>query len=187
MVLNFKDELVGERIVLRRTIPTIEVAKVLYDEVDRNREYLRKWLPWPDKMNSVEDELKYLFDNEKKFEKGDKIEYGIYLGEVYLGNIGIFDIDEEVRKAEIGYWLSEKFGRKGYMTEAVRIVEAEFFNNLGLNRIQIKCDEENVASAGVAKKCGYTLEGTLRQDSYNAYFGRFRDTLVFSKLKAEYN
>lgn len=90
MVLNFKDELVGERIVLRRTIPTIEVAKVLYDEVDRNREYLRKWLPWPDKMNSVEDELKYLFDNEKKFKKGEKIEYGIYFGDVYLGNIGIF-------------------------------------------------------------------------------------------------
>jgi RimJ/RimL family protein N-acetyltransferase len=71
------------------------------------------------------------------------------------------------------------------MTEAVKIVEKEFFTN-GLNRIQIKCDERNIASSGVAKKCGYVFEGKFREDSYSEYFKDFRNTLVFSKLKSDF-
>lgn len=72
------------------------------------------------------------------------------------------------------------------MTEAIRILEKEGFENMGLNRIQIKCDEENKASFGLAKKCGYRYEGKLREDSFNEYFKNFRNTLISSKLKSEY-
>ena len=95
-------------------------------------------------------------------------------------------IDEKKKSAEIGYWLSSFHIRNGYMTEAVRILEKEAFERLKLNRIQIKCDEENKASFGVAKKCGYKYEGKLREDVFNEYFNDFRNTLVFSKLKSEY-
>ena len=61
-----------------------------------------------------------------------------------------------------------------------------YFENQDLNRIQIKCDERNIPSAGVAKKCGYFFEGKLREDSINEHFGDFRNTLIFSKLKSEF-
>lgn len=130
--------------------------------------------------------MKYLFDKEEKVVQWDKIEYGIYLEDKYLGNIGIFDINMTNKSAEIWYRLDKDFTQKGYMTEAVKILEKEAFENFELNRIQIKCDERNIASAGVAKKCGYMLEWKLRECSFAEYFDDLRNDLYFSKLKSEF-
>lgn len=89
----------------------------------------------------------------KKTKKGKRVEYGIYIHNEYIGNISIFDINTKKKSGEIGYWLSAAHTRKGYMTEAVKILEKEAFEKMKLNRIQIKCNERNQASFGVAKKC----------------------------------
>lgn len=36
-------------------------------------------------------------------------------------------------------------------------------------------------------ECGYVFEGLHRDDNYSDYFHRFNSTLVFSKLKSEFN
>lgn len=186
MVMKFKNQLEGERLVLKITKPTIKMADVMFALIDANREHLKPWFIWEKFTLSVEDSLKYLFDKEEKTKLGEKVEYGLYVGNEYIGNIGIFGISEKKKSGEIGYWLSSSFTRNGYMTEAVGILEKDFFERLKLNRIQIKCDERNEASFGVAKKCGYQFEGRYREDEYSEYFGDLRNTLVFSKLKSEY-
>lgn len=186
MIKKFKNKLIGERLVLKRTKPSIPMAETMFKVIEANRQHLRPWLPWEKLTLKTEDSLKYLFDKEEKTKKGEKIEYGIYVNNEYIGNIGIFDINQEKRSAEIGYWLSAKFTGRGYMTEAVKIIEKEFFNHFNLNRIQIKCDERNKASVGVAEKSGYVFEGKLRSDSFSEYFGDFRNTLIFSKLKSDF-
>jgi ribosomal-protein-serine acetyltransferase len=185
MVKKIKNKLIGKRIVLKITKPDIAMANGIFKVINENRKHLRPWFPWEKATKRAEDSLKYLFDKEKQVKAGEKIEYGIYVGNEYIGNIGIFNIDKKKRSAEIGYWLSVKFVRNGYVTEAVKIIEKEFFAN-GLNRIQIKCDERNTASAGVAKKCEYVFEGKFREDSYSEYFKDFRNTLVFSKLRSDF-
>jgi len=182
-MIKIKNKLIGKRIILKITKPDIVMAETIFRVISENRKHLRPWFTWEKATKKVEDSLKYLFDKEEKVKDGKKVEYGIYVDNEYVGNIGIFDIDRKKKSAEIGYWLSSKFTRKGYTTEAVKILEKEFFAN-GLNRIQIKCDERNIASSGVAKKCGYVFEGKFREDSYSEYFKDFRNTLVFSKLKS---
>jgi len=186
MAKKFKNELKGPRLVLKRTKPNAQMAEIMFKVIDENREFLKPWFKWEKYTNKVEDSLKYLVEKEEETKLGKKVEYGLYIGDEYIGNIGIFDIDEEKKSAEIGYWLSSQFTRKGYMTEAVKIIEKEFFNNLDLNRIQIRCDERNEASSGLAKKCGYIFEGKYREDDYSEFFNNFRNTLVFSKLKSEF-
>ncbi len=183
--IKIKNKLIGERIVLKITRPDITIANTIFKAINENRKHLKPWFPWEKATKKVEDSLKYLFDKEEEVKEGKRVDYGIYLGDQYIGNIGIFDIDKNKKSAEIGYWLSLKFIRNGYTTEAVKIIEKEFFAN-GLNRIQIKCDERNIASSGVAKKCGYIFEGKLREDSYSEYFKDFRNTLVFSKLNSDF-
>lgn len=73
------------------------------------------------------------------------------------------------------------------MTEAVKILEKEFFEKHNFNRIQIKCDTNNFGSAKVALKCGYLLEGVIREDAYVNEIEGFRSTNLFSKLKSEYS
>jgi len=187
MAIKFKNQLKGKRLILKRTKPTLRMAKSMFKVIDKNRKHLEPWLSWPKLTLKIEDIFKYLFDKEKETEKGKKVEYGLFINNEYIGNISIFDINEKNKSAEIGYWLSSFHAKKGYMTEAVKILEKEAFEKLKLNRIQIRCDEKNKASSGVAKKCGYNYEGKFREDVFNDHFNGFRNTLVFSKLRSEYN
>ncbi len=186
MALKFKNQLKGKRLILKRTKPTIKMAKLMFGVIDKNRGHLEPWFSWPKIILKVEDSLKYLFDKEKETKEGSKVEYGIFVDNEYIGNISLFDISKKDKSGEIGYWLSSAHTRKGYATEAVKILEKEAFEGLKLNRIQIRCDEKNKASIGVAKKCGYKYEGKFREDSFNKYSNSFRNTLFFSKLKSEY-
>lgn len=186
MVKKYKKRLKGKRIILKKIEPTIENAQKTFALVDRSRSLFRKWLPWVDGTLKAEDSLKFLFDFEESFEEGKKLGYGIYIKNELVGRIDIIKIDSKTKSGEVGYWISEKAGGKGYMTEALKMIEAEAFGKLGFNRIQIQTDTKNKASIRVAEKCGYKLEGVLRQDSFSNYFNELRDTNLFSKLKSEF-
>lgn len=183
---NFPEEIKTARLVLKKSKPTIKRAEVMFKVVEENRERLREWFDWEPKTRTVEDSLYYLFDTEKKCKDGEKVDYNIFLNKEYIGNIGIFDISQEHKSAEVGYWLTKTTVRQGIMTEALQAVEKEFFDNQNLIRMQLQCDTRNIASAGVAEKNGYTKEGLKRSDKFDELKQEFRDHFVFSKLKSEY-
>ena len=187
--MKFKEELYGERLILRRTRPTIEMAEYIFNAVDGCREHLRPFCPWEKNDQSVESCLNYLKEKEIKTEAGERVEYGIFISEIdkYIGNIQVFDISETNRSGEFGYWLSREATGNGYMKEAVLILEKECFTGLHLHRIQICCDKLNIPSKKVIESCNYTYEGTLRESMYDAYRDTMRSTLVFSKLQWEYD
>ncbi|MEA2077482.1 MAG: GNAT family protein [Candidatus Marinimicrobia bacterium] len=186
--MKFKEELQGERLILKRTRPTQEMAELIFQAVDANREHLRPFSPWEKNDDSVESCLNYLKEKEPKTKAGERVEYGIFIkdGNEYIGNIQVFNMSQENHCGELGYWLTESSTGHGYMREAVRILEKECFTSLNLHRIQITCDVLNEASTKVIKACAYTYEGTLREDMYDPYHDRMRNTLMFSKLRSEF-
>ena len=184
----FRETLSGKRLILRQNHPTMEIAEKIFLAVDECRDYLRPFAPWEKNDDSVESCLDYLKKLESKTEAGDRVEYGIYIKKtgMYIGNIQVFDLSKEKRSGEIGYWLAEKASGNGYMREAVGILEKECFLNLNLNRIQITCNELNHRSINVIKACGYIYEGTLREERFEDSMNAMRNTVVFSKLRSEY-
>ena len=188
MMKQFKEILKGERIELRILEPTFDLAKMIYQSINENREYLLPWMRWASKkiMGKPEDSFKYLISSKEERKKGLKYDYGIFLEDEYLGNIGIFDISGEDKSGEIGYWLKKSASGKGYMNESVKLIEDEFFDGDALNRIMIRCDEDNKPSANVAKRLGYVFEGIIRNEKYSETRGQFINYMVFSKLKKEW-
>jgi RimJ/RimL family protein N-acetyltransferase len=76
-------------------------------------------------------------------------------------------------------------------TEAMRLMMARVFDELGYRRYEWKCNALNDASCRAARRLGFTYEGTFRQAA--VVKGRNRDTAWFSmldgdwpRLKAEY-
>ena len=102
-----------------------------------------------------------------------------------LGVIDLMDYHEKHQSAEIGYWLSDDAVGYGYMTEAVKSLEATAFNK-GLNRIMIRTDRQNIRSDNIPKRCGYFLEGMFRADRWDEKHQRFADIHIWSKLKSEW-
>ncbi len=188
--MELPEEIESKRVILKHPlIPTFKLAKELYAVVDKSRETIREWLPWPDKTNSPEDEFSgFLMKWYKKhWDNKDGFAYLIYPKDIsqFAGVIDLMHVSEEDKSAEIGYWLGDHAVGYGYMQEAVHALESAAFQ-AGINRIVIRNDTQNLRSVQVAKHCGYVLEGVMRQDAWDEYHQRLRDTNIWAKLKSEW-
>ncbi|MBQ1493020.1 MAG: GNAT family N-acetyltransferase [Blautia sp.] len=82
---------------------------------------------------------------------------GIFQGESFCGLAEIYGYRVPIRKASVGYrLLQEKWG-KGIATEALRIMTKELLTVRRIEIITASTMPENVASARVLQKNGFTL------------------------------
>jgi RimJ/RimL family protein N-acetyltransferase len=107
------------------------------------------------------------------------------LNKELIGSVGLHNINWVERKAELGIMIGEReFWGKGYGSEAVREVLRITFEKMNLNRVYLRVFENNPRAIRVYEKCGFQIEGSLRQDHY--YGRRYYDTLIMAMLKEEY-
>jgi RimJ/RimL family protein N-acetyltransferase len=94
------------------------------------------------------------------------------------------EIDEGC--AEVGYWVAADARGRGIATAATRAAARWAFDTVPeLARLQLRADVENPASNRVAEKAGFTREGILRAQRYNARLGRRTDFVMWSLLRDE--
>lgn len=183
---NFPSILKGVRVQLRMMPATFENALILHEAVEESRDFLLPWLRWA-RPGPVEDMFYYLDGKEQDFALKKNVWYGIFEGERYLGHIGLHSVSDRHKSAKIGYWIRLSAKGKGYVSEALSLLEEAAFSGAdGFNRLVIDPENENATSIAVAKRNGYAFEGILRQDWYNEITQKFADICVYSKLKEEW-
>ncbi|HMA60607.1 MAG TPA: GNAT family protein [Halanaerobiales bacterium] len=103
----------------------------------------------------------------------------------FLGTCG-FNSWEKCRanRVEIGYDLSKKYWRQGYMQEAVKRLINHGFEILNLHRIEAKVTKGNEPSCRLLEKLNFTEEGFLRD--YNYWKGEYISEYMYSLLEDEY-
>ena len=104
-----------------------------------------------------------------------------------VGGVGVHFFDGlDAGGAEIGYWVAEEARGRGVATAATRLAAAwAFESHRDLVRLQLRADVENVASNRVAERAGFTREGVLRAQRFNARLGRRTDFAMWSLLRDE--
>lgn len=101
-----------------------------------------------------------------------------------VGSITLSNIRRGVSQTgTIGYWTGHPFVRMGYMCEAISTLLPELFDVFGLRRIEAACLLENVPSASLLEKVGFTREGHARQ--YLCINGVWQDHLLYAFLKGD--
>jgi RimJ/RimL family protein N-acetyltransferase len=86
---------------------------------------------------------------------------------------------------EIGHiWFVPPLQRTRGATEAIYLMCAHVFDELGYRRLEWKCDALNEASRRAALRFGFTYEGTFRQ--HMVVKGRNRDTTWYAMLDREW-
>lgn len=83
--------------------------------------------------------------------------------EAVMGTALLFNVVEDSGLAEIGYLLGAPYLRQGYMFEALTALIQSAFSTVGLRRLEAMVDARNVASNALATRCGFVLEGVLRE------------------------
>jgi [ribosomal protein S5]-alanine N-acetyltransferase len=113
--------------------------------------------------------------------------WGIALKEDHtlIGLCGFISWEIRSRKAEVAYVLSRTWWNRGLMTEALQAVLAFGFATLQIHRIEALCEPQNLASAQVLKKCGFTFEGRLRDRVFDK--GSFHTLDMYSILSHEFS
>jgi len=72
-----------------------------------------------------------------------------------LGNIALVKDENHLRVGEVMYWLAASARGRGVATKAVRLVSHWALTELGLKRITLKTEVDNVPSQRVAERTGF--------------------------------
>ncbi len=159
-----------------------------YALIDRNREHIRKSFPVTlsgcTTLAKTVSFLKQAVDNEM-FEDN----YYFYLRSLdtnmLIGYVVIKNIDTDINKCELAYFVDKDFEGRGIITKAIASVLEICFGELKMNKVCICASPVNLASQKVAQKHGFKQEGTLRQEFKNGH-GVFEDLVYFGLLRSDY-
>jgi RimJ/RimL family protein N-acetyltransferase len=146
--------------VLRRF--TIDDAPAIAGLVRDNLDHLADWMPWADeKSTQVSFQRQRLESVLAGYATDDGLwEYGVCDATgTLVGNCGLVVRDDGRR--EIGYWMAEDQTGRGHATRAAGMLTDAWRELRGEPRIEIRCDEANLASASVPRKLGYRLDRVI--------------------------
>ncbi|MDX8032558.1 GNAT family protein [Lentzea sp. BCCO 10_0856] len=100
-----------------------------------------------------------------------------------LAGVAFRDIDVQAGLAEIMCWTQPKHRGKGVLTAALNSVLGWAYGAMELHRITYRHAVSNKASQRVAEKCGFTLEGRLREEAI--VDDQREDMLLWSRLATD--
>jgi ribosomal-protein-serine acetyltransferase len=183
ILIDVPEELHTERLHLR--LPRVGDGVAVAAAVVASRPELQPFMPWATDTYGDADGEMWCRRVIARYFLREQISYSIYeraTGE-FIGGLGPHRIDWKVRLCEIGYWIRTDRAGNGFMTEALNAVTA-MLGTIGLRRIEVRCDERNLKSAAVARRCGFVHEGTLRANVLDAV-GEPRSHMIFSHIVTE--
>jgi len=183
ILIDVPESLETERLLLAAPRPGLGVA--LSVAITESIGQLQPWMPWAQQAPSWEESELVVRRAQADFILRTNLNYQIYdravEGRRLLGGAGLHRIDWEARRFEIGYWVRASAQGRGYVSETVLALTQMAFEQLRARRVEIRMDDVNVRSRAVAERCGFELEGILRQDSLSPS-GEPRSTCVYARI-----
>ena len=174
---------VAPGILLRQFVP--EDAATLFSVVARQREYLRRWLPWVDQTLSIDDVAQFISRAQAQYDEGRGPQAAILLDGALAGSVGCHPIDWPNRNCSIGYWIDSGLQGRGLVTRSSAAMLDYLFDELDLHRVEIRCGTGNQRSCAIPERLGFVREGVARESE------RVNDTwvdlVVWSVLAPEWH
>ncbi len=159
-------------------------SEALFRLVDANRQHLRRWHPWADRITAVSAAEMLIAAGLTQFAQRRGFCAGIWFEGQLCGAINHVAVDWANRATALSYWLDEAHQGRGIMTAACRICTRHAFESWKLNRVGIECGAENTRSRAVAERLGFRFEGIVR--GAELLHGRYVDHALYSLLRVDF-
>lgn len=168
-----------ERLILREIVDE-DLPEIFYQRSD------------PEMMKYVDRTPAQSLDDARKFmgrviaaqQANEGITWGITLKNEpkLIGNIGIWRIDKEHHRGEIGYVLHSEHQSKGYAAEALKAVINYGFSVMKLHSLEANVNPLNSASIKLLEKNNFVKEAHFKENYY--FNGRYLDSAIYSLLSS---
>lgn len=179
----FPSPLLTQRLIIRAPVP--DDAHALTNAIQETFEDLHLWMPWaksPQTLEESREVIDRMTSNWLPLRDYVLFCFDRQTSEFVLAS-GLHCIEPIVPSFHIGYWCRKSFQGQGYVTEAAKAIRDAGFDTVGAKRIEIRCDERNLASRAVAERCGFPLDAIMKNDcrdtqgnlSSTAYYALTRD------------
>ena len=104
----------------------------------------------------------------------------------FAGSTRFYDIQVDHKVLQLGYtWYGKKFQGTGLNKHCKFLLLQFAFEQIGMERVEFRADNNNQRSIAAMKSIGCVEEGVLRSHMPKAGGGR-RDSIVLSILKSEW-
>ena len=105
-----------------------------------------------------------------------------------IGHVGLYKIDQVAKKTELGILIADDNSRgKGYGTLITKAMVEYAFEVLQLHKVTVEVLLGNIPSMKMFKKCGFTIDGCLRDDVYknDQYYDVLCMSIINQKLSCQ--
>ena len=104
----------------------------------------------------------------------------------YAGSTRFYDIQIDLQTLQLGYtWYGKKFQGTGVNKHCKYLLLSFAFERIGMERFELRADNNNERSIAAMKSIGCKVDGILRSNMPKREGGR-RDSIVLSILKDEW-
>jgi ribosomal-protein-serine acetyltransferase len=173
---------ISDKISLRLLDPNDEDK--LFRLIDKNREYLGKWLPWVANNRKTAQTKAFIEESLRAFRDKSRMQCGIFFDGELVGAIGFHYFDWLNKSTSIGYWLGEDQQGQGIVSACVKTLMRHAFTELGLHRIEIRCAKHNLKSRKISERLGFKKEGLLREAEF--INKKYVDQVLYSFLANDF-
>lgn len=184
--IHFPHMIESERLELRR-YQTADVPKILY-LAEQNRELLVRNFSQLAKGITDDGQVRRFVEGKiEQWNKGEGFCYGIWLKESkdLIGQLQVKNIAWEVPAAELSYFISQAFHRRGFAGEAIGAMLKTGFEELRFQRIFVRIITSNTESILLANKLQFRHEGLHRND-FRCGYGGLHDVHYFALTAEDY-
>jgi ribosomal-protein-serine acetyltransferase len=154
-------------------------ADALLALVEESRAHLEVWLPGlkhriRDRVSARE----FVMVVKREQRRGRALHFGIWHHDQLAGVVSLEQIHGQRKHAAVGYWAHQRYLGRGLITASVAALCRHGIETLGLGRIEISADVDNLRSRRVAERLGFQFEGVLR--CRDRIEGQYIDHAVYS-------
>jgi RimJ/RimL family protein N-acetyltransferase len=175
------DPPLGDTEIILRPSAERDVAAIraVYSEPD-----IRQWMGWDGELPDEAEARANIERAASAWREGSWAVFRIAdaVTDEVVGGVNLRFFDNEI--AEVSYFLRASARGRGLATRAVRLVARWAFDQLGIQRIELRVHPQNMASRRVAERAGFSREGIERASRAWPDGTRF-DSILFSLIPGD--
>ena len=139
----------------------LSFAPIYVELFEQNLTYLEQWLAWPPHCKTEQEFATFIRKSLHDYADGKSMVCAIFYNDLLVGNVSFNTINYDLKKVEIGYWITQSAQGNGIMTRVCNKLIEIAFEQLLMDKVEISAATENLASRAVCERLGMKLEGVI--------------------------
>jgi [ribosomal protein S5]-alanine N-acetyltransferase len=122
---------------------------------------IRRW--FPDSRGGLDEARRWLAVRRQRWQSEAGADWAVCEDGTIVGRVALVRLDLALASSEVAYWTLPEGRGRGVTARSLVAVSDWAFTTVGLHRLELLHSVHNPGSCGVARRAGFTLEGTARQ------------------------